>query len=334
MNILVTGAAGFIGFHTVKKLLAEGHTIIGADIINDYYDQDLKRQRLLSLGITVTDTAQHFKSTLHENYHFYYIDLADAIAVEQLIRKHGITHICHLAAQAGVRYSLINPGTYIQNNINVFFNLINIAKEAGIANFVYASSSSIYGLNEKTPFSETDQTERPASLYAATKKANELIAHTYSHLFKLPTIGLRFFTVYGSWGRPDMAYFSFTKNITQGLPIQVYNKGQMSRDFTHISDICDGVIAAIKYKSPDKYYHIFNLGGKNPVPLLEFLKVLENKIGKKAIIEWQPMQPGDVTSTAADVALASQELGFYPKTNIEDGLEEFVKWYKLYHGIE
>jgi UDP-glucuronate 4-epimerase len=331
MKILVTGAAGFIGFHTTQKLLQAGHEVTGVDIINDYYDQNLKKQRLANLGISVAGfSQQHCTSELYNNFNFYLIDLADAPAVEKIIKQHGITHICHLAAQAGVRYSLINPGTYIQNNLNVFFNLINVAKENGIQNFVYASSSSVYGLNKKVPFSETDNTDRPVSLYAATKKANELIAHTYSHLYKMPTIGLRFFTAYGSWGRPDMAYFKFTKNIIEGKPIEVYNEGKMSRDFTHISDITDGVISAIAYES-ELPYHIFNLGGKNPVELIDFLNILEEKIGKKAIIEWLPMQPGDVLSTYADVTLAAEQLGFVPKTGINEGLEEFVMWYKTHY---
>ncbi len=333
MKILVTGAAGFIGFHTIQKLLKAGHQVTGIDIINDYYDQNLKKQRLANLGITIGGfSQQHCTSELYENLNFYLLDLADAPAIENIIKQYSITHICHLAAQAGVRYSLINPGTYIQNNLNVFFNLISVAKENGIQNFVYASSSSVYGLNEKVPFSETDNTDRPVSLYAATKKANELIAHTYSHLYKMQTIGLRFFTVYGSWGRPDMAYFKFTKNIIEGKPIQIYNQGKMSRDFTHISDITDGVVSAIVNKSENPF-RIFNLGGKNPVQLIDFLNILEDKIGKKAIIEWLPMQPGDVLSTYADVTAAAEQLGFVPKTGIKEGLEEFVLWYKAHYAV-
>jgi UDP-glucuronate 4-epimerase len=333
MKILVTGVAGFIGFHTTKKLLQEGHDVVGIDVVNDYYDQDLKKDRLAHLGIHVSGlSAQHCTSTLHPNFNFYLADIADIAMVEKIIKDYSITHICHLAAQAGVRYSLINPGTYIQNNINVFFNLINTAKLLGIKNFVYASSSSVYGLNEKVPFAETDITDKPVSLYAATKKTNELIAHTYSHLYQMPTVGLRFFTAYGSWGRPDMAYFKFTKNILEDKPIQVFNNGIMSRDFTHISDITDGVINAIKYQSPNPY-HLFNLGGKSPIELIKFLNILEDKIGKKAIIEWLPMQPGDVLSTYADITAAGTALGFTPKTTIEDGLGEFVKWYKTHYKL-
>lgn len=333
MKILVTGAAGFIGFHTIKKLLKAGHEVTGIDVINDYYDQELKKKRLADIGITVNGfSAQHCSSTLYDNFNFYLLDIADIDSVEEILKNYGVTHICHLAAQAGVRYSLINPGTYIQNNINVFFNLINIAKENGIQNFVYASSSSVYGLNEKVPFAVTDNTDRPVSLYAATKKANELIAHTYSHLYNLPTIGLRFFTAYGSWGRPDMAYFKFTKNIIEDKPIQVFNDGKMSRDFTHISDITDGVISAILYQ-PATPFHIFNLGGKSPVALIDFLNILEEKIGKKAIIEWLPMQPGDVLSTYADISDSAKELGFMPKTGINEGLGEFVNWYRAHYAV-
>jgi UDP-glucuronate 4-epimerase len=331
MKILVTGTAGFIGFHTAQQLLNAGFDVTGVDIINDYYDQSLKRQRLLNLGIDVTShTQQQYKSTAYEKFNFYFEDLINAAAIEKIIQENGITHICHLAAQAGVRYSLINPDTYIQNNLDVFFNLIKIAKANRIQNFVYASSSSVYGMNTKVPFAETDNTDRPVSLYAATKKANEVIAHTYSHLYALPTIGLRFFTAYGPWGRPDMAYYKFTKNIIEGKPIEVYNEGKMSRDFTHISDIVDGVISAIQYK-PATPYQIFNLGGKSPVELIRFLNILEEKIGKKAIIDWQPMQPGDVLSTYADVTEAADKLGFKPKKGIEEGLGEFVAWYRSYY---
>jgi UDP-glucuronate 4-epimerase len=331
MKILVTGAAGFIGFHTIEKLLNKGYDVVGIDNINDYYDQNLKRQRLNNLGITVNNAAMPmYKSEKYKNFAFYFIDLIEANAVEKIIVQNSITHICHLAAQAGVRYSLINPGTYIQNNINVFFNLINIAKEAGLQNFVFASSSSVYGLNEKIPFSVNDNTDRPVSVYAATKKANEILAHTYSHLYNLPVIGLRFFTAYGSWGRPDMAYFKFTKSILKEEPIPVFNEGKLSRDFTHISDITDGIIAAINYKS-DINYNIFNLGGKNPIELIHFINTLENVIGKKAIINWQPMQPGDVLTTFADISLSEKELGFSPKINLANGLTEFFEWYKNYY---
>ena len=331
MKILVTGTAGFIGFHTAQQLLNAGFEVTGVDIINDYYDQNLKRQRLVNLGINITGHAQQqYTSTVYDKFNFYFEDLINAPAIEKIIQENGITHICHLAAQAGVRYSLINPDTYIQNNLDVFFNLIKAANANGIQNFVYASSSSVYGMNAKVPFAETDNTDRPVSLYAATKKANEVIAHTYSHLYALPTIGLRFFTAYGPWGRPDMAYYKFTKNIIEGKPIEVYNEGKMSRDFTHISDIVDGVIRAIQY-NPATPYQIFNLGGKSPVELLRFLNILEEKIGKKAIINWQPMQPGDVLSTYADVTAAADKLGFKPKKGIEDGLGEFVAWYRSYY---
>jgi UDP-glucuronate 4-epimerase len=332
MNILVTGAAGFIGFHLTRRLIAEGYHVIGIDNMNDYYDVQLKRDRLKLLeGNTQFD--------------FYPIDLSDREALYQLFEKKTIPIVINLAAQAGVRYSLSNPHSYVTSNLVGFVNILEACRHYSVDHLIYASSSSVYGANVTTPFSTKDSVDHPVSLYAATKKANELMAHTYSHLFQIPTTGLRFFTVYGPWGRPDMAYYSFTKDIIEENSIKVFNNGDMRRDFTYIDDIVEGIVRLLD-KPPksnsdwDRFnpdpsssyapYKVYNIGNHNPVKLMDFINVLEKLIGKKAKMEFLPMQPGDVKETYADITDLHKDVGFYPSTSIEEGLANFVKWYKLY----
>lgn len=313
--ILVTGVAGFIGFHTAKRLLDKGKQVVGVDNLNDYYDQNLKRARLAILSN-------------YNNFAFVQMDLSDLSAVQNLFKKWRVNRVCHLAAQAGVRYSFENPYAYYQSNLQAFINIIETSKNARVENFVYASSSSVYGNNQKVPFAVTDRVDCPASLYAATKRANELIAYTYSQQLNLPTTGLRFFTVYGPWGRPDMAYYKFTDAIFNGRKIHVYNNGNLERDFTYIDDIVDGVIEVL-----DKSFsnEILNLGNSYPVSLNCFIACLEKIIGKPAQKEYLPMQTGDVYRTYADIDYTTQKILFKPRTNLEDGLEKFVRWYMDYH---
>jgi len=317
MATMVTGAAGFIGFHLSKKLLNEGIQVVGYDNVNNYYDQSLKRSRLEILN-------------KFENFTFYENDLCDFQALEAVFKKHNIEKVCNLAAQAGVRYSLTNPFAYQKSNLEGFLNIIELSKRAGVENFVYASSSSVYGKNKKLPFSVADNVDHPISLYAATKKANELIAHTYSHLFNLPTTGLRFFTVYGPYGRPDMALFIFTKKISEGEPIDVYNYGKMKRDFTYVDDIVKGVVACLN--NPFKY-ELFNLGNHRSEKLMDFIHLIEKNLSKKADINLKPIQPGDVPETFADIDASTEKLGYYPETNIEVGIKKFIDWYKKYYRI-
>lgn len=317
MSILVSGAAGFIGFHLSRKLLENGFAVIGYDNVNDYYDPSLKEARLKLL--------EKF-----ENFTFYRNDLCNFSALEKVFKNHPIEKVCHLAAQAGVRYSLTNPFAYQKSNLEGFLNIIELAKRFQVRNFVYASSSSVYGNNRKLPFSVKDNVDHPISLYAATKKANELIAHTYSHLYRLPTTGLRFFTVYGPFGRPDMALFLFTQKITTGKAIDVYNKGNMRRDFTYIDDIVNGIIAALETISQ---YEIFNLGNHRSENLMDFIRLIEHYLGKKAIINYLPIQPGDVPETFADIEHARAILGFQPTTDIATGIKRFIDWYKAYFQI-
>lgn len=317
MAILVTGAAGFIGFHLCKELLKNGVSVVGYDSVNDYYDPSLKEARLKILA----------KS---ENFTFYRSDLCDFNALEKVFEKHAVQKVCNLAAQAGVRYSLINPFAYQKSNLEGFLNIIELSKRAEVKNFVYASSSSVYGNNKKLPFSVKDNVDHPISLYAASKKANELIAHTYSHLFQLPTTGLRFFTVYGPYGRPDMALFIFTKKILAGEPIDVYNNGNMRRDFTYIDDIINGIIAALDIPSD---YEIFNLGNHRSENLMDFIRLIEKNLGRQAKINFAPIQPGDVPETFADIDHARKKLGFNPSTGIELGIKRFIDWYKDYYNI-
>ncbi|MCW6037582.1 NAD-dependent epimerase [Spirulina subsalsa FACHB-351] len=318
-TILVTGAAGFIGFHLSRRLLAEGHQVIGVDNLNPYYDVALKEARKAQL-----DT--------HPAFQFYPLDLAQRAATQQLFQNHKFDQVVHLAAQAGVRYSLENPHAYVDSNLVGFVNILEGCRQSQINHFVFASSSSVYGVNQKIPFAVTDSVDHPVSLYAATKKANELIAHSYSHLYQIPTTGLRFFTVYGPWGRPDMAYWKFTQAILENQPINVFNQGQMKRDFTYIDDVVEGIIRVMA-KIPDPQgpshapYKIYNIGNNKPVELLTMIEILETCLSKTAIKNMLPMQPGDVPITYADVDDLMQDVGFQPSTPLLAGLREFVNWY-------
>lgn len=330
---LVTGAAGFIGFHLSKRLLNEGCNVIGLDNLNDYYDVNLKKDRLNILK-------------QHEQFKFKYVDLKDKEKLEDIFKENKIDIVVNLAAQAGVRYSLQNPDVYIQSNVVGFLNILEMCRHYKIEHLVYASSSSVYGLNIKMPFSVHDNVDHPLSLYAATKKSNELMAHTYSHLYGLPTTGLRFFTVYGPWGRPDMALFLFTEAILNDKPIKVFNYGKMKRDFTYIDDIIEGVVRILNNPpQPNPYwdkrnpdpgtssapYKVCNIGNNNPVELMKFIETLEEKIGKKAEKEFLPMQDGDVPETYADIDDLVKDFGFKPSTSLNDGIERFVEWYKEYY---
>lgn len=333
-RILVTGAAGFIGMNVSRKLLARGDAVVGLDNLNPYYSVQLKQDRLRTL-----------KS--EANFEFVNADLADRVAIEQCFETHSFDAVVNLAAQAGVRYSLTNPHAYIDSNIIGFTNILEACRHAKIGHLVYASSSSVYGGNTRQPFSVHDNVDHPVSLYAATKKANELMAHTYSHLYRLPTTGLRFFTVYGPWGRPDMAMWLFTEAILAGRPIQVFNEGKMRRDFTYIDDIVEGVVrvmdrpAAVNSDwngdTPDPAtssapYRVYNIGNNQPVELMHMIGVLEDTLGMKAEKTMLPMQPGDVPATYADVDDLTRDTGFRPETSIEDGIRRFVDWYRGYHG--
>jgi UDP-glucuronate 4-epimerase len=333
MKILITGAAGFIGFHLSKRFAEAGAEVFGIDNLNDYYSVELKKDRLRALeGIS--------------NFRFEHMDLADGESLAELFKTSGFTHVVNLAAQAGVRYSLINPKSYIDSNIVGFANLLECCRHNHVQHLVYASSSSVYGLNTSMPFSVHDNVDHPVSLYAASKKSNELMAHTYSYLYKLPTTGLRFFTVYGPWGRPDMALYLFTKAITDGKPINVFNHGKMRRDFTYIDDIVEGVFRVVHRipepnplwdgNSPDPGsspapYKIYNIGNNNTVELEQFITVLENALGKKALRNYMDLQPGDVPATYANVDDLIRDVGFKPATSIEDGIEKFIAWYKDYY---
>lgn len=316
-KILVTGGAGFIGAQLAKKLIENNFEVVIVDNFNDYYDQGLKEARISGL---LKDL----------NFKLYRVDITDLAELKKIFSENKIDKICHLAAQAGVRYSLENPFAYEETNIRGTLNLLELAKDFKVAGFIYASSSSVYGGNKKIPFSEADRVDNPVSLYAATKKANELMAHTYHHLYKLPCIGLRYFTVYGPWGRPDMALFKFTKAILEDRPIDVYNFGKMRRDFTYIDDIITGTLAAIE---SDYEYEIFNLGNSETVELEYFISVLEKALGKSAQKKYLPMQPGDVPETYANISLAQEKLGYSPLTSIEEGIGKFIEWYKDYYKI-
>ncbi|MDO8450840.1 MAG: NAD-dependent epimerase [Rhodoferax sp.] len=335
MKILITGAAGFIGMTTALRLLARGDEVVGLDNLNDYYDVTLKENRLKRL-------------TSHANFRFVKMDVADREGMAQLFTAEKFDRVIHLAAQAGVRYSLQNPHAYIDSNVVGFTNILEGCRHAQVQHLVYASSSSVYGGNTKMPFSEHDSVDHPVSLYAATKKANELMAHTYSHLYRLPTTGLRFFTVYGPWGRPDMALFLFTKAILDGRPIDVFNYGQMQRDFTFVDDIVEGVIrvldrVAVSNPSYDAVladpatsnapYRVFNIGNNNPVPLLDFIACIEDALGKKAEKNLLPLQDGDVPATYANTDALNEWVGFVPGTSIEQGIGRFVAWYRDYYKM-
>jgi UDP-glucuronate 4-epimerase len=335
MKILVTGAAGFIGFHLSISLLKRGDEVVGFDNLNDYYEVKLKHDRLAILQN-------------HQSFTFVKGDLADRGAVEQLFAEHRFDRVINLAAQAGVRYSLENPHAYIDANIVGFMNILEACRHNQVAHLVYASSSSVYGSNTKMPFSIHHNVDHPVSLYAASKKANELMAHTYSHLYGLPTTGLRFFTVYGPWGRPDMALFLFTRAILEGKPIKVFNQGKMQRDFTYIDDIVEGVVRVtdrIAEPNPDwsgdnpdpatsqAPFRVYNIGNNKPVELLRFIEIIEEKTGVKAIREMMPMQPGDVPATFADVDDLMRDTGFAPNTSLERGVGKFVDWFREYYGL-
>lgn len=317
-TILVTGSAGFIGFHVAKKLLDEGIKVVGLDNLNDYYSKELKFSRIKILE-------------KKDNFEFYHADLCDVKSLNKIFKDNKIEIICHLAAQAGVRYSIVNPFQYQKSNLEGFTNIIEMARNNSVNNFVFASSSSVYGGNNKVPYSVKDRIDRPISFYAATKVANESMAFSYHHLYNLSMIGLRFFTVYGPWGRPDMAYFKFTDRIVNGIPIDVYNYGNMKRDFTYIDDIVEGVISSLK---KDLGFEIFNLGNNKPIKLLYFIKILEQKLNKKAKKNMLPSQSGDMKETFADISKSKKILGFTPKTNIEKGIERFIDWYKTYYNIK
>jgi UDP-glucuronate 4-epimerase len=333
-KILVTGAAGFIGFHLAKRFLAEGEKVIGLDSVNDYYDVSLKFDRLAQLNG-------------HPNFSFVKMSLEEREGIADLFAREQFNLVVNLAAQAGVRYSLKNPHAYIDSNIVGFMNILEGCRHNGVQHLVYASSSSVYGANSRLPFSVHQNVDHPISLYAATKKANELMAHTYSSLYSLPTTGLRFFTVYGPWGRPDMALFLFTRAILAGKPIDVFNNGKMRRDFTYIDDIVEGVVRIIDRipghdptwngADPDpgtSYapYRIFNIGGNNPVELISFIELLEKCLDRKAVLNLLPLQAGDMTVTCADLEDFQKEVGFKPAITIEDGIDRFVKWFRSYYG--
>jgi UDP-glucuronate 4-epimerase len=316
-TILVTGAAGFIGFHLCKKLLQQGKRVIGVDNLSSYYDVSLKKARV--------DLLKPYKK-----FTFYKQDIQDLSGLKEVFQDHCISLICNLAAQAGVRHSLKDPFSYQKSNLEGFLNLLEMAREYGVINFVYASSSSVYGSNAKIPFSEDDRVDTPVSLYGATKKANELMAYAYHHMFHIPSTGLRYFTVYGPWGRPDMALFLFTEAILNKKPINVYNYGRMKRDFTYIDDIVEGTIAALERPSP---YEIFNLGNSNAIELLDFIGIIENELGLEAQKNMMPLQAGDVLETSADIQKSKEMLGFSPKTSIREGIVKFLAWYRDHYGI-
>ena len=338
MKILVTGAAGFIGFHLVKVLLNNGHIVVGLDNINDYYDVNLKYARLNELGIKEEDATVFLNPSKSELFkdslEFVRMNLEDKNNLSKLFKVQKFDVVCNLAAQAGVRYSLENPDAYIQSNIVGFANILECCREFVIKHLVYASSSSVYGANKEIPFKTTDNVDHPVSLYAATKKSNELMAHTYSHLFKMQTTGLRFFTVYGPWGRPDMAMFLFTKAIINNKPINVFNYGDMERDFTYVQDIITGVLKIVE-KSDFKreLYKIYNIGNNSSVKLLDFITEIENNLNKKAEKIMLPIQPGDVEKTWANVDDLMNDYNYKPSTNIKEGVKEFINWYIHYNNL-
>jgi UDP-glucuronate 4-epimerase len=333
--LLITGAAGFIGYHVALRCLDEGHTVVGLDNLNDYYDVSLKHARLAQLQA-------------YPRFQFVKLSLEDRSGIANLFSSNRFSRVIHLGAQAGVRYSLENPHSYVDSNVTGTLNILEGCRHAGVEHLVYASSSSVYGSNTSQPFSVHDNVDHPLSLYAATKKANELMAHTYSHLFQIPTTGLRFFTVYGPWGRPDMALFKFTKAILEGKPIDVYNEGKMKRDFTYIDDIATAIVR-VKDRIPQANEHwnsdtpdpgtsaapycVFNIGNHQPTELMTFIELLEKALGRKAIKNLMPMQPGDVPSTFADVQALVDAVGFSPATPVETGIQRFVQWYRDYYQI-
>ena len=334
MKILVTGAAGFIGFHTCLKLVKHGHEVYGIDNINDYYDSKLKFDRLNELGFSEAASKlfkNEVQSVKYDSLRFSRIDLVDDDSIDHLFKKEQFEVVCNLAAQAGVRYSIENPKAYIDSNITGFLNILEGCRNHKVKHLVYASSSSVYGENKKVPFETTDNVDHPISLYAASKKSNELMAHTYGHLYGFKTTGLRFFTVYGPWGRPDMAYYLFAEAISNDKPIKVFNNGEMERDFTYIDDIVNGVIKIIEKNIDSReHYKIYNIGNNKTESLQNFITTIEEAMGKKAIKEMYPMQQGDVPRTFADIDKLIDDIEYKPSTSIKDGLEEFINWFKKY----
>ena len=332
--ILITGVAGFIGFHLAEKLLKDGFFVVGIDNINDYYDVNLKYGRLSELGIE-RGGAEIFNNpvqgTIHKNFRFIRLNLEDRENLPKLFREYKFEIVCNLAAQAGVRYSIENPEAYIDSNVVGFLNLLECCRNYETQHLVYASSSSVYGLNSKVPFSTEDNVDHPISLYAATKKSNELMAHTYSHLYNFKTTGLRFFTVYGPWGRPDMAMFLFTDAIIKGNSIKVFNNGDLERDFTYIEDIIDGVVKVVNKENEGDKYSLYNIGNSKPVKLMDFIKQIETQLGIPAKKEMLPMQAGDVNRTWANVDVLKRDFGYDPKTNVHEGVGKFIEWYKNYY---
>lgn len=354
MKILVTGAAGFIGFHVCQKLLARGDQIVGIDNLNDYYDVSLKQARLSQLGVSLSTediTANYTNShpSSSANFEFIKLDISDRAAMESLFAEHKFDAVCHLAAQAGVRYSIENPHQYVETNVVGFLNILEGCRQHTVDNLCFASSSSVYGLNQSQPFKTSDHTDHPVSLYAATKKSNEMMAHTYAHLFGIRCTGLRFFTVYGPWGRPDMAPMLFADAISNDRPIKVFNHGDMSRDFTYVGDIAEGIVAILDtpagskdvgapsfdplHPSPETSsapYRLYNIGNNSPVNLMEFIHTLEAEFGTEAQKIMMDMQPGDVASTYADSSSLTQLTGFKPNTDLAEGIKHFANWYRDY----
>ncbi|MBN2964642.1 NAD-dependent epimerase [Sulfurospirillum sp. T05] len=349
MRILVTGTAGFIGFHLANRLLSRGDEVVGLDSINDYYDVRVKYGRLREAGIAGEAIAPNTltQSTKHANYRFIQANLEDKETLQTLFATEKFDAVCNLAAQAGVRYSLTNPDAYMTSNIIGFLNILECCRHHGVNNLSYASSSSVYGLNESLPFSTKDNVDHPISLYAASKKSNELMAHTYSHLFGIATTGLRFFTVYGPWGRPDMALFLFVKAALEGKPIDVFNHGNMQRDFTYVDDIVEGVVRVIdnppspnptwNHQDPSRSfapYKIYNIGNNAPVKLMDFIEAIERKLGKPIQKNLLPLQAGDVPATYADVSDLVEDLNYQPATPIQEGIDRFVEWYAQFFGVK
>ena len=349
MKILVTGTAGFIGFHLARRLVNEGYAVVGLDVINDYYDVRVKHGRLRAMGIDVDalQPGRILASESHPNYHFVQLDLANRAGLDGLFAAEGFETVVNLAAQAGVRYSLVNPQAYVDSNIIGFVNILEACRHHGVQHLAYASSSSVYGHNEKMPLSTSYKVDHPVSLYAASKKSNELMAHTYSHLFGLATTGLRFFTVYGPWGRPDMALFLFTEAMLKDEPIKVFNHGNMVRDFTYIDDIVEGIVRVIQHPpqgNPDwsgahpdpstspAPYKIYNIGNNNPVKLMDFIEAIEQELGVTAQKHMMDIQPGDVPATYADVQDLVDDLGYQPATPVREGIRRFVGWYREFYG--
>ena len=326
MTIIVTGAAGFIGYHVANALLSRGETVVGIDNLNDYYDVTLKEARLARLQE-------------HERFDFRRIDIADRAAVNSAVAdKSSVRGVIHLAAQAGVRYSLENPFAYVETNVSGQLVILELCRTLpNLTHLVYASSSSVYGGSKKTPFSESDRIDTPISVYAATKKADELLTHVYSHLYRMPATGLRFFTVYGPWGRPDMSAYLFTRAILKGKPIRLFNRGDMKRDFTYVDDVVAGVLKVLDGPPPDGPesvpHRIYNIGNNHPEPLTRYVEIIERAAGRKAKVEYEPMQPGDVKETYADISAVQRDHGFAPKTSIDEGVPLFVSWFRGYYGL-